>query len=103
MGNMQTLHTLTAGGRVLWVCPADGVARIECLSRLTWPAGLILDVQVSLSGTRFTYPSGFATLQFTANGICSAFSVAAGSYISVSVNTASATDALIELTPSFGT
>jgi len=99
---MHTLQSLTASVRTVWEAPESGSCVIQADSPVTWPASLVLDVQTGANGHDFYYPAGFTSLQFSANGRCSPFMVRKGELISVSVNTVSATDALIELTPSIG-
>lgn len=96
----QYLLSTTASTYVRWKAPRSGVCRIQCFCRITWPTNLVLDVKTSVIGAGPQYPSGFSSLQFTANGISSPFTVAANMEVWVLVNTIG-TSAEIELTPSF--
>ena len=98
----QLIQSLTAGTRVVWQADQSGTCQIQADSPVTWPTSLVLDIQVGYNGIDFFVPSGFSSLQFTANGLCSPFEVRKGQFISVAVNTVSATDALIEITPNIG-
>lgn len=99
----QYLNSLAVNVYVRWVAPKSGTCRINCLSRVSWPSGgtsLILDVKTAIAGIGPQYPSGFTSLQFTANGICAPFYVNEGEEIWVVVNQKSTTETEIELTPS---